>query len=220
MSFSKIFQILFIVGSIFLIVIPECLNNSWWYFSSSFSTFEDRRRVSLKSWSVLSKILVLAWCHPLIIVLDCENSFHPSGAIQESFQFDSPEPIISELLIPAFSSRCPNLIGASCKYSLVSSWSLHSLVSKFPQVSTSFSNSSRCFFIFSSFIFQFLRWFVQDFSSLVIISIHLLFQSYRRIVEDFSQVCAISILILSTRISSMPNPLLVINLNWWRIRVM
>ena len=34
-----------------------------------------------------------------------------------------------------------------------------------------------------------------------------------------SQACAISILILFTRISSMPNPLVVINLNWWRIRI-
>ena len=51
--------------------------------------------------------------------------------------------------------------------------------------------------------FQFLRWFVQEFSSFVIISIYSLFQSYRWFVEDFSQVCAISILILSTRISSM-----------------
>ena len=54
--FSKIFQILFIVGSTFLIFIPEYLNNSWWCFSSSFSTFEDRRRISLKSCSILFKI--------------------------------------------------------------------------------------------------------------------------------------------------------------------
>ena len=36
------------------------------------------------------RFVVLAWWHPLIIVFDCENSFHPSGAIQESFQIDSP----------------------------------------------------------------------------------------------------------------------------------
>ena len=34
-----------------------------------------------------------------------------------------------------------------------------------------------------------------------------------------SQVCAISILTLATRISTMPNPLLVVNLNWWRISI-
>ena len=41
----------------------------------------------------------------------------------------------------ACSCRSPNLTGASFKYSLISSWSLHSLVSKSPQV--------------SSFVFQF-----------------------------------------------------------------
>ena len=83
-----------------------------------------------------SRFMVLAWCHPLIIVFDCENSFHPSRAIQESLQFDSPEPIFSELFIPTFSSRSPNLTGASFKFTLVSSWSLCSLVSKSPQVSS------------------------------------------------------------------------------------
>ena len=85
--------------------------------------------------------MILAWCHPLIIILDCENSFHPSGSIQESFQFDPPEHIISESFIPAFSSRYPNLTGASFKYPLISSWPLRSHVSKSPQI--------------SSFVFQF-----------------------------------------------------------------
>ena len=88
-----------------------------------------------------SRFMVLAWCHPLIIVFDCENFFHPSGAIQESFQIDSPQPIISELFIQAFSSRSPNLTGASFKYLLISSWFLCAHVSKSPQV--------------SSFVFQF-----------------------------------------------------------------
>ena len=35
----------FIIGSTFLIFIPEYLNNSWWCFSSQLSDFEDRRRV-------------------------------------------------------------------------------------------------------------------------------------------------------------------------------
>ena len=43
--FSKIYQILFIIGSTFSIFILECINDSWWCFSSSLSTFEDRRRV-------------------------------------------------------------------------------------------------------------------------------------------------------------------------------
>ena len=73
--FSKIFQILFIVNSTFIFfVIPECLYNSWWSFSSSFSAFEDRRRISLQSYPFSRRFMVLALCHPLIIVFDCENS--------------------------------------------------------------------------------------------------------------------------------------------------
>ena len=123
-------------------MVPECLNNSWWCFSSSFSTFEDRRRIFPPNpYPYFQRCVVQAWCHALIIVFYCENALHPSGAIQESFQIDSPEPIFSELFIPTFSSRSPNLTGASFKYPLISSWPLRSHVSKFPQV--------------SSFVFQF-----------------------------------------------------------------
>ena len=43
MSFSNIFQILFIVGSTFPFFIQVCLNNSWWCFLLSFSSFEYQR---------------------------------------------------------------------------------------------------------------------------------------------------------------------------------
>ena len=43
-------------GSTFPFFITKCLNNSWLCFSLSFSTLEDRRRVSLKSCSILFKI--------------------------------------------------------------------------------------------------------------------------------------------------------------------
>ena len=39
--------------NLFVLILPECLNNSWWCFSSS---FEDRRRVYLHILSVLSEI--------------------------------------------------------------------------------------------------------------------------------------------------------------------
>ena len=141
MSFSKIFQILFVVGSTFLIFIPECLNNSWWCFLSSFSDFEDRRRVSLQSYLFSWRFMVLAWCHPLIIVFDCHNSFLTIRSISW---------VLSILFLrrPSFrvysfstSSSPPYSTSASFKYSLISSWSLRSLVSKSPQV--------------SSFVFQF-----------------------------------------------------------------
>ena len=55
--FSKIdFKLFFIVGSTNLFfILPQCLINSWWCFSSSFLNFEDRRRISLKSCSILFK---------------------------------------------------------------------------------------------------------------------------------------------------------------------
>ena len=102
MSFSMIIHILFIVSLTFLFFIPECLNNSCGCFSSSFSDFEDRRRVSLKSLFILLKMHGSSFMPSSHNFFYCENSFHPSGAIQESFQFDSPEPIISELFILSF----------------------------------------------------------------------------------------------------------------------
>ena len=72
----------FIIDSTFLFFIMECLNNSWWCFSSSFSNFEGRRRISLQSYPFSQRFVMLACCHPLIIIFDCENSFHPSGAFQ------------------------------------------------------------------------------------------------------------------------------------------
>ena len=96
-SFSKIFQIIFIVVSTFIFfIIPEYLNNSWWCFSSSFLDLKTEEEFSSKSYLFSQRFVMLAWCHPLIIVFNCENSFHPSGAIRESFQFDSPKAIISE----------------------------------------------------------------------------------------------------------------------------
>ena len=196
MYFSKIGQILFIVGSTSsLLILPECLNNSWWCFSSKFSDFEDRRRVSLKSCPFSWRFMVLAWCHPLIIVFDCENSFHPSGAIHESFQFDSPKAIISEDLFVlniqlSFSKSYRYIVQISSNQFMISSFHLYLNSFKYLR---SFSNSSRCFFIFSSFIFNSYGGSFK--SSLPWLSYQFIrsFQSYRRIVEEFSQVYAISL---------------------------
>ena len=46
----------FIVGSTFLIFILECLNNSWWCFSSSFSDFWNEEEFFLQILSVLSEM--------------------------------------------------------------------------------------------------------------------------------------------------------------------
>ena len=115
-SFSKIFQILFIIGSNFLIFIPEYLNNSWWCFSLSFSNFEDRRRVPLKSLPVLPKI------HGSSFIPSSHNCFR-------LWEFFSPIRSISWVVSISFlrrpsghnssfsacSYRSPNLTGASFK---------------------------------------------------------------------------------------------------------
>ena len=137
---------------------------------------------------------------------------YPSGAIHESFQFDSPKAIISEeLFILSFQLSFSNSSGASFKYPLISSRSLRSRVSNSLEYFHALFNSTG---VSSSFL--------QLFSILTVVRSRFLFPcphinlfvvSILPVVQwRPSQVCAISILILSKRISSMPNPLLVINL--------
>ena len=66
MYFSKIFQILFIIGSTFLFFSPECLYNfSVGVFSSSFSGFEDRRRLFLHIYPFSLRFEILVRAYPL-----------------------------------------------------------------------------------------------------------------------------------------------------------
>ena len=62
-----------------------------------------------------SRFMVLACCHPLIIIFDCENLFHPSRVIQESSQFDYPESINSDLFILSLQLSFSDLTGALFK---------------------------------------------------------------------------------------------------------
>ena len=142
--FSKTdFKLFFLVGSTSLFfILPEYLNNSWWCFSSSFSDFEDRRRVPLKSLPVLPKMRSSS------LMPSSHNCFR-------LWEFFSPIRSISWVVSISFLRRpschnssfsacrycSPNLTGALFKYPLISSWSLRSHVSKSPQV--------------SSFVFQF-----------------------------------------------------------------
>ena len=120
MSFSKIFQILSIVGSTFLIFIPECLNNSWWCFSSSFLDFEDEEDFLSQSCSVLVMIHGSSLLAPSHNYFDCENSFHPSGAFQEYFSLFSTKPIILEdLFILSFQLLFPKSNWCIIQYSLI-----------------------------------------------------------------------------------------------------
>ena len=164
--------------------------------------------------------MALALCHHLIIVFDCENSFQPSDAFHELFPFLSSEGhhvIMSHSQLSLLSSKSYRWIVQV--YSLVSSWFLRSHVSKSPQVSSFVFQLFPVNCAFASFIFNSYGGSFKIPFSFVIISIIPSFQSYQWIVEDFPQVYTISLLIHSTRISSMPNPLLVINLNWWRINI-
>ena len=133
---------------------------------------------------------------------------------------DNPNAIISEYYsFSTFNSFSPNLTGASFKYPLISSCSIRSHVSKSPQVSSFIFQFFPVNCAFATFIFN-------SYGGSFKISLPSLSYQFIRffqippVVPSIpSQVYAISLLILSTRISSMPNPLLVINLNWWRIRI-
>ena len=142
MSSSKIFQIIFIVGSTSsLFIQPECLNNSWCSFSSSFLELKTEEEFALQSYPFFQRFVILACYHPLIIVFNCENSFHLSEAIQDSFQFDSSKAIISGLFILSFQ--------------LSFSKSYRCIIQIFSnQASSFFSNSSWCFAIFSLIVFN------------------------------------------------------------------
>ena len=79
---SKWFMVVFLV--VFL---------GFWRPKKSFSSI---------SCSILFKIhgaILLPSSH---ICFDCENPFHPSRAIHDSFQFDSPKAVISRLFILSF----------------------------------------------------------------------------------------------------------------------
>ena len=89
-----------------------------------------------------SRFMVLHWCHPLIISFDCDNSFLTIRSISwvVSISF-LRRPSCNNYSFSACSYHSSNPSGASFKYTLISSCSLRSLVSKSPQV--------------SSFVFQF-----------------------------------------------------------------
>ena len=109
MFFSKIFQILFIVGSTLLILHPGV---SQLFGGVSRCHLKTEEEFYLYILSVLSAIRGSNSRPSSHNCFDCENYFHLSGAIQESCQFDSLEPIISELFFLAFSSPSLNLTRA------------------------------------------------------------------------------------------------------------
>ena len=147
--------------------------------------------------------MILAWCHTLIIIVDYENSFHLFGAIQDSFQFDSPEAINSKLFILSF-----QLSFSKSYRRIIQVFSYQLVIYSFTCIKN-LSSIFICFLVLPGelclcyFHFQFLRRFVQEFSSLVIISIHSFFPILPADRWRFFSSLAMSLLILSTRISCM-----------------
>ena len=95
--------------NLFVLILPEFLNNSWWCFSSSFSEiWRLKKSFTSISYPFSQRFVVLVQGHPLIIVLIAKILFLP------------PESIISDLFILSFQSSFSNLTGASFKWSLIS----------------------------------------------------------------------------------------------------
>ena len=128
------------------------------------------------------------------------------------FRLNHPEAIFSEyFVVPSFLIRSP-IILYSCLFvrlhilpvlcSLISLRSLRSLVSRFPQVSSCFSNSFRWFILFSSFVSIPTVARSRFFLLLSYQFIHS-FQPYRWFTKTFSSFALYSTLIFPTRISSM-----------------
>ena len=93
----------------------------WWCFSSS---FEDRRRVPLKSCPFSRSFVVLASCYPLELFHLSDIPFsQPSGVFQKLFsRFFSLKAIVpEEFFVLTFQLTLSNYPGGSFKCSLISS---------------------------------------------------------------------------------------------------
>ena len=99
----------FTVGSTFLFVIPEYLNDSWWCSRRHSRIFEDRRRFFSQSCSILFKIRDSSLLPSSRNCFVRENSFHLSRAIQESSQFVIRSPSIQVYSFSAVSYHSPIL---------------------------------------------------------------------------------------------------------------
>ena len=130
MPLSKIFQILFIVDSTFIFFfILECLNKSMVVFLVIILGFwRTKKSFSSKSYPFSKRFVILACCHPLIIVLDCENSFHPSREFKILFSLILRRPSF-RFIHSSFKLSFSKSYRCIVQYPLTSSWSLRSFVS-------------------------------------------------------------------------------------------
>ena len=172
----------------------------------------------------------------MVILSSCFQScnyFHPSGVFQELFfRLYYPEAFISEyFVVLSFQIRSP-IILYSCLFvrlhilpvlrsSMLQSarglfFQLHLDSLKYiraslilPGDSVSFISHFRILTVVLSrfFFFDLSYWFIRS------------FQSYRWFMKTFSSLRYVTSQSFSRRISNMQNPLLVINLIWWRISI-
>ena len=109
MSFSKIFQIHFIVDSTFIfffILVPQ---QFMVVFLVVILRFWRPKKIFSQSCSILFKLRDSSLLPSSRNCFDRENSFHLSGATHESSQFDYPESIISGFSFLAYSYHFPIL---------------------------------------------------------------------------------------------------------------
>ena len=139
MLFEYRFQIIFIVGSTSsLFILPKYLNNFGGISHRHSQHLKTKEEFSSKSCLFSRRFMVLASCYPLKLFGLSGIFSYPSGVCQELFS-------ISFHRSTSFHKNSSSShLRASIKYSLISSRSLRSLVSKFPQPSSClFFNSSR-----------------------------------------------------------------------------
>ena len=103
-----------------------------------------------------SRFAILACCHPLIIIFDCENPFSPIRRYSRVFSVRlSGAHHFRRLVHSQLSALVPQIspVHHSIFFNqrVISSFQLYLNSLKYLR---SFSNPSRCFFIFSSFIFN------------------------------------------------------------------
>ena len=127
MSFSKIFQIHFIVDSTFIFFFIPVPQQFMVVFLVVILRFWRPKKIFSQSCSILFKIRDSSLLPSSRNCFDHENSFHLSGAIQESSQFDYLQPIKFRFIhsqlsvIILLSCRCINQI--SSNQFLISSFS-------------------------------------------------------------------------------------------------
>ena len=96
--------------NLFVWILPECLNNSWWCFSSSFLDIEDRWRLFLHIYPLSQRFVILACCHPLIIICDCEIFFLSIRCkFRSLFSLILWRPLFRDYSFSAFSYHSPIL---------------------------------------------------------------------------------------------------------------